>query len=110
MYIEPFGGVIIEAAFSGTPVITTDWGVFGENVLHGKTGYRCRTLEQFAWAAKNIHKIKPKDCYNFAMKNFTMKRVALKYEEYFNMLRGLYGKGWYEKNPKRKELDWLKRY
>lgn len=109
IYIEPFGGVIIEAAFSGTPVITTDWGVFGENVIHGKTGYRCRTLEQFIWAAKNIDKIKPKDCYDFAMKNFTMKRVAKMYDEYFNQLETVFGKGWYESNIERKQLDWLKK-
>ena len=109
-YIGPFEGVSIEAAFSGTPVITTDHGCFAENVLHGVTGYRCRTLEQFIWAAKNIHKIKPKDCREFAMKNFTLERVAKMYDEYFEQLQGLFGKGWYEKRPERKELDWLKRY
>ena len=109
IYIELFGGVIIEAAFSGTPVITTDWGTFSENVIQGKTGYRCRTLEQFIWAAKNIDKIKPKDCYDFAMKNFTMERVAKMYDEYFNQLESVFGKGWYELNPERKELDWLKK-
>jgi len=102
--------VSIEAAFSGTPVITTDHGCFAENVVHGKTGYRCRTLEQFAWAAKNIHKIKPKDCREFAMKNFTLERVAKMYNEYWNQLSELPEPGWYAKNPKRKELDWLNRW
>lgn len=109
-YIGPFEGVSIEAAFSGTPIIATDFGCFAENVIHGKTGYRCRTLEQFTWAAKNIHKIKPKDCRDFAMKNFTLERVAKMYDEYWNQLLGLRGKGWYEKNSERKELDWLNRY
>ena len=109
-YIGPFEGVTIEAAFSGTPVITTDHGCFVENVIHGKTGYRCRTLEQFIWAAKNINKIKPKDCRKFAMENFTLKRVAKMYDEYWDQLSKLPEPGWYAKNPKRKELDWLNKH
>lgn len=110
IYIGPFEGVSIEAAFSGTPVITTDHGCFTENVLHGITGYRCRTLEQFIWAAKNIHKINSKDCRQFAVKNFTLNKVAKMYDEYFNQLEGLSGRGWYSKNPGRKQLNWLNKY
>ncbi|AYV76766.1 MAG: hypothetical protein Terrestrivirus16_2 [Terrestrivirus sp.] len=110
-YFEPFGNVVIESMLSGTPVITTDWGAFAEINLHGTTGYRCRTFEQFAWAVKNIDKIKPINCRNWAIKNYSMDRVSKLYDEYFDMLQKQHTKnGFYEKNPERDELDWLNKY
>ena len=111
-YNEPFGGVSIEALFCGTPNITSDWGGFAENNLHGITGYRCRTIEHFEWAARNIDKISRKTCHEWAMKNFSLDRVSLMYEEYFQTLLKVHdgSGGYYAYNDDRKELDWLKRY
>lgn len=106
IYIEPFGGVAIEAMASGTPVICTDWGAFTETVIHGLTGFRCRTLEQFVWALENINNISSRSCYEWIKNNFSISRISDLYEEYFQMLFTLWGQGWYTEKH-RFNLNWL---
>lgn len=108
-YLEPFGGVAVEAMLSGTPVITTDWGAFAETVLHGVTGYRCRTLEQFAWAAEHADRIRAEDCRGWAERNYSTERVGDLYQAWFEQLSTLWGEGWYAPRPDRADLDWLRR-
>lgn len=107
IYNEPFGYVAIEAMLSGTPVITVDWGAFTETVQHGVTGYRCRTFEQFLWAAKNIDTISPKACREWAENNYNFNKVGKMYKEYFQSLKNLGREGWYTENTDRQELEWL---
>ena len=107
-YIEPFGGVAVEAQMAGCPVISTDFGVFNETVLHGITGYRCRTFEQFVWAIKNINKIDCGRCEEWAKTNFSLEKVAKMYEEFFKQIMNLnYSEGWALQDSSRTQLDWL---
>jgi len=109
-YLEPFGGVAVEAMLSGTPVITTDWGVFSDIIDHGVNGFRCRTLDDFVFAARHIDDLDKKLIRRCAKKNYSMKRVSKMYEEYFTKLSDLYKKGWYEIHDDRQNLDWLRKY
>lgn len=105
VYIEPFGGVAVEGMMSGTPVITSDFGVFSETVLHGHTGYRCRTMDEFFWAAKNIDNINPLDCRNWAFKNYSLSKIVMMYEEYFQSILNLQDRGFVQEFDERKSLN-----
>lgn len=85
-YTEPFGGVAIEAAYSGTPVIASDWGAFTETILPGQTGYRVRDVYEAATALKQLKddpsKIHPRECHEWG-KRFTLENIWPRYDAYF---------------------------
>jgi hypothetical protein len=110
LFVEPFCGAHVEAMLSGVPVISTDWGAFAEYNIHGVTGYRCRTFEQFVWAAKNVGRIQRRNCRDWARANFSIERGSELYDEFWRMVHDVAaGAGWYEQRE-RYSLDWLRRY
>ncbi len=86
-YLEPFGGVSIEAMLCGTPVIATDFGAFPENVRHGKDGFRFRTFGEALWAAKNVDALDKKAIRRYAVKNFSVNRIKYLYQAYFEQIQ-----------------------
>lgn len=102
LYLEAFGGTNVEAQLCGTPVITTNFGVFSETVVHGVTGFRCNTLADFAGAARNAHELDPKVIRKHAARYLTTN-VKWEFQQWFDDLYQLYlsavdpkweGKGW----------------
>lgn len=81
-YCEPFGFNVIEANLSGTPVITSDQGAFSETVIQGKTGYRCRTEEEYLSAIINVSKLSSEDCLAQGMK-YTEEELAPRFMNFF---------------------------
>lgn len=55
-YVGPFEGVHAESMMCGTPVITSNWGVFTETVQNGVNGWRVDSSGEFVsaldWARK----------------------------------------------------------
>jgi len=92
-YLEPFGGVVVEALLSGTPIITPHFGAFAE-IQNGGTGFLCHTLRDYVNAIKDRHTIKPRDC-RARGEDYLLDRVAPQFERWFADIQEMYtGKGW----------------
>jgi len=86
LFIEPCNWTVIEAQFSGTPTITTNFGGFTETVLDKVTGYRCNDINSLVLSILNIQNIDPSNCYTHAVNNFTLEKQCDKYEFIFNQI------------------------
>lgn len=98
IYVEPFGCIAVEAQLCGTPVISTDWGAFTETVRNGESGFRCRTLGEFMWAAENAGSLNRIDIRDYAQSRWSLDAIGPQYDKYFQRLMTLKGDGWYDDN------------
>lgn len=94
-YVEPFGGVAVEAMFAGTPAITTDWGAFPETVRVWRGGFRFRTLGEAKIAVDYCSDLEPAKIRKYAMDHYSLKAVAPQFDRWFKQLFSLWDKGWY---------------
>lgn len=95
-YIEPFGGVAVEAMFAGTPVVATDWGAFTETVKNWDTGFRFRNLEEACAAVKNCGAFCPQAIRDSAIVKYSLEAVAPQFNRWFDCLTSLWTTGWYK--------------
>lgn len=97
LYIEPFGGVAVEAMLNGTPVITTDFGAFTETVLDGVTGLRCASLADFLEAAEHIGGLDRVATRQWARARFTAEAVVPAWEAWLEYVTDYTaGRFWYD--------------
>jgi glycosyltransferase involved in cell wall biosynthesis len=98
-YLEPFAGTHIESTLCGTPVLTTDFGVFPDTVINGVNGYRCHTLNDFVQRARDCSKLDRKVIKQGAERYLT-SNMQWELEKWFRDLYQLYlstdgkTKGW----------------
>lgn len=85
-YRETFGLVAVEAQACGTPVIAYPSGAVPELIQNGKTGFLVNSILEMALAIRRLDKIKRKDCRNFVVKNFDVKKMVDSYEKLFKSL------------------------
>ena len=93
-YLEPFGGVQVEALLSGTPIITPFFGAFAEVNQDQITGFQCATLRDFTQAIERRYEIDPVACRSRGME-YSLDRIAPQYERWFCDIEEVYsGAGW----------------
>jgi len=81
---EPFGLVMAEAQSCGTPVIGFKKGSVPELVNDGKTGFVVdpkEGIQGLKRAFKKIDAIKPEDCREYIVKNFSLEKMVENYEK-----------------------------
>lgn len=83
-WYEPFGLVMVEAMSCGTPVIGFDQGAVKELIVEGKTGFVVapeKGIEGLREALSKIETIKPQDCRDHIVKNFSTETMVDNYEK-----------------------------
>lgn len=93
-YIEPFGGVAVEAQMCGTPVIASGFGAFTETVEHGVTGFLFRTLLDAVRGVDDADRLDRHLIRERAVARYSLGAVGPQYDRWFSDLDGLWGVGW----------------
>lgn len=89
LYLEPFGGVAVEAMLSGTPILTTNFGVFPEYNVNGVTGYRCDMFRDFTKALSLVDDLDRTVIRKHA-ERYLMNNMRWEYQKWFDDIYDLY--------------------
>jgi glycosyltransferase involved in cell wall biosynthesis len=86
---EPFGLSVVEAMFCGTPVIAFNRGSMPELILHGKTGFIIRDLNEAERAVQDIDRINREACLEWVSSMFTREKMVEGYLAVYEKVLGL---------------------
>ncbi len=94
LYLEPYGGTGVEAQFTGTPVIATDWGAMHGQIRHGFNGFLAWTLQQYVDGGRAARSLDRAAIREHAISRWSTDVVGPMYDAYFQQLQTLSGAGW----------------
>jgi len=80
---EPFGMTMIEAMACGTPVIAMARGSVPEVLVHGRTGYICRSVHEMVTAVRQVPRLSRSACRDHVERHFTTDLMAGSYESVY---------------------------
>ena len=83
---EPFGLVMIESLACGTPVLAFECGSVPEVLVHGKTGFIVRSMEEAEKALRQIDTIDRHACRREFEQRFTVAQMAQNYLNVYKQL------------------------
>jgi len=83
---EPFGLVMIESLYCGTPVIAFSRGSVPELIKNGKNGFICETENDMYDAILSLNKIERETCNSTVLEKFSADATYKKYMEYYEQI------------------------
>ena len=94
---EPFGGAGVEGMLVGTPLLASDSAAFAETIVDGKTGFRCKTLEDWVLAAEDCKWINRESVALITRSQYSLEKCSNLYGKAFTDIHRLYTTqtGWY---------------
>ena len=96
IYLEPGNNSHLETLATGTPVISTDLGIFTETIKNGVNGYRCNSFAEFVTAAEKVKTLNHREIATQAYIHYSTDIIRYEYERYFYKLLTLWDKGFYQ--------------
>jgi glycosyltransferase involved in cell wall biosynthesis len=83
---EPFGLSVAESMLCGTPVIAFNKGSMPELIVHGKTGFLVKDIDEAVDALKDIKNIDREYCREWSERNFSREKMIDDYIEVYNKI------------------------